>query len=167
MVLFSAGTAAFSWYLNAPSTSLGPDVVAALVLGVSAVAFSPLGVKLSVKLSGKVVGRAMGMFMCLVGAFSAYVLYSEETGGKPARVAAKMADTPEKIVMLAGLGMMTGLLGGLFGIGGGFILVPVLVKTALKSPFSLLFDKSLKESIDGQCHGNGDESGCDSCPKYE
>lgn len=131
MVLFSAGTAAFSWYLNAPPTSLGPDVMAASVLGVSAVLFSPIGVKLSVKLSGKVVGRAMGVFMCVVGAVSAYILYSEEMSDKPARVAAKMADTPEKAAMLAGLGMMTGLLGGLFGIGGGFILVPVLVSAEL------------------------------------
>jgi uncharacterized membrane protein YfcA len=77
MVLFSSGVGALSWHLNTP-IGVGPDVYGALVIGGTAMLFSPLGVKLSVVLPGKVVGRAMGVLMTIMGSFVSYTIFAEK-----------------------------------------------------------------------------------------
>ena len=135
MVIFSAGVAAVTWNLNTPD-GMGPDVMGAVILGSVAALSSPIGVRLSIVLDGKYISRALGVFMLGMGSFMAWTLaqaYFEKKDGDE-EIDTIRADpipltgSPRAIGSCVALGVLVGLAGGAFGVGGGVILVPILTK---------------------------------------
>lgn len=131
---------AVSWHLNT-ADGVGPDLPGALLIGLSAVAFSPLGVKLSVVLPSKRISQAMGALLAAVGVVSAITLLGQSlqkektnlTEIPPPKVG--LTDTNERVAGMIALGCVAGLMGGAFGIGGGVLIVPVLVRLRMVSFF--------------------------------
>ena len=142
------------------------------MLGTVAALSSPLGVKLSMSLQGKYISRALGLFMLGMGSFMAFTLYEaydaeakleeESKAGLKSPdagvVPAGLTSSPGRLATTVALGVVVGLAGGAFGVGGGVILVPILtrmtdVQTATATSLAAIIPPTLVSTF--VCARNG------------
>ena len=145
------------------------------MLGTVAALSSPLGVKLSMSLQGKYISRALGLFMLGMGSFMAFTLYEaydaeaklevesksgleSPDAGAAAIVPAGLTASPGRLATTVALGVVVGLAGGAFGVGGGVILVPILtrmtdVQTATATSLAAIIPPTLVSTF--VCARNG------------
>jgi uncharacterized membrane protein YfcA len=126
------GTAAFAVAVNA-ATSLGLHARRSKIRWPCAIVFSAAGI--AGALLGAAVGKAIdgqkllagfGLLMIVVGAM---MLRPKKQTGQPSPLLTWQT-MPQLLPRLAGLGAGVGLMSGIFGIGGGFLIVPGLMLAA-------------------------------------
>ena len=123
-------------------------------------------------LQGKYISRALGLFMLGMGSFMAFTLYeaydaeakleeeskaglkSPDAGVAPAG----LTSSPGRLATTVALGVVVGLAGGAFGVGGGVILVPILtrmtdVQTATATSLAAIIPPTLVSTF--VCARNG------------
>jgi uncharacterized membrane protein YfcA len=119
------------------------DVRVAVVFGAIAMAAAYAGARLGTLVSGPVQLVCLSVVICVAAAF----MFRNATGGPaPADAADTVADEvtlgPLPLVRLAPVGIGVGLLTGLIGVGGGFLIVPALVLLG-RVPIKLAIGTSL------------------------
>ena len=113
--LVFTGIAGMVVYLNFGSV----DYIAALALATSAIIMTHLGAKNALAMPEWKLKKAFGGLLCFVSAmlllktFSLPILFSPEL--------------PIKILILVIVGVVTGFLSGMMGVGGGSIMVPAMI----------------------------------------
>jgi len=103
---------------------------AALVIGVAGMCLAPLGVMLVHYLPNR---PLLAAFAVLLAYSSWRVVARDKTGSPRESVPCLVSDADRRLrwtwrcaTALTGTGMASGLLSGLFGVGGGFVIVPAL-----------------------------------------
>lgn len=105
-----------------------------LRLGSGFAAASVGGALVGARLNRLASGETILFLLALVMLVAAWSLWR----GRPEGRAPRSMSRGARIALIAGLGVATGVLTGFFGVGGGFLIVPVLV---------LLLDVPLREAI--------------------
>lgn len=88
------------------------------------------GAQFALAMPADILERAYGFFLIYVGwrFIEPRKLYAEYTGKKPTAPAEASSSHPDlPWFVMFGVGLVAGLAGGLFGIGGGLVIVPILV----------------------------------------
>jgi uncharacterized protein len=101
-------------------------------------AASILGALIGSYLSSLVRGETVLFLLALVMLGSAWSLWR----GRPERAEVRSRSRPARVALVASLGFTVGVLTGFFGVGGGFLIVPVLV-LLLDLPVRLAIGTSL------------------------
>jgi len=106
------------------------EVDTAIALAATAMVTARYGVLASAHLSEKALQKALGAFMCFVAPLVPGKSYLEEmfaenttNSEKPKQQASQL----ERLLPASVIGMFSGFLAGMFGVGGGAIVVPALV----------------------------------------
>jgi uncharacterized membrane protein YfcA len=93
----------------------------AALIGIASIVTAPIGARLAQRLSSRNLARAFAVFLILVG-----IRLLWNPPGETARLGSGAA----VIGFDLGLGLVTGLISGFMGVGGGIIVVPALVLLA-------------------------------------
>ncbi|QEL57277.1 sulfite exporter TauE/SafE family protein [Chromobacterium paludis] len=107
---------------------------AALLMAVSGVPFTSLGIRLAHQVPAAWLSALFALIMLIVAARSWRAARAAPTAAAPHRDAVcqvnpdtgRLRWNPASLAALAGVGAFTGLLTGLLGVGGGFVIVPAL-----------------------------------------
>ena len=105
---------------------------AATMIGTAGMLIAPLGVLVAQRLPNQPMLAAFAVLL----AYSAWRMLSHPALAVPGPAAPcllnsskiRLTWTPRCAFTLAGIGMLSGLLSGLFGIGGGFVIIPALTR---------------------------------------
>lgn len=126
-------SAALGSLIGVALTSLGSLIVharahnvrgrAALLFGSLSIAGAVAGARVSLLLDDELLARVFAIFLIVVGV--GFVVRTVTMGGD--REGPVEAMTRRDLVVLCAAATATGLLTGVFGVGGGFMIVPVLV----------------------------------------
>lgn len=122
------------------------DVRSGVILGLAGAPFSIAGAWLATRLGGTVV--LVGTAALIIWAAGDMLLqaYSAETSRQPdspaADEGAARGHSLTRTWLLVGVGALAGLYSGFLGLGGGFIIVPILTRT-LRFPIKLAVGTSL------------------------
>lgn len=98
----------------------------ALIITLMGIPFSALGVRLAQILSGQTLKTIFGIVLLFVGLRSLIKLILKSKNKH--QTASKTNELPPSLPASLSIGIMAGFLSGLLGVGGGFIIVPMLQK---------------------------------------
>lgn len=105
---------------------------AALWIAFIGIIVTPFGIKASHALPAKYLMIVFSLTMLIVATRLLFTQATRETEDAYCQMnpdTGRLHWTPKTVVVLGGVGALTGFLTGLLGVGGGFVLVPVLRKT--------------------------------------
>jgi len=132
----------------------------AIELAIGGVFGAMIGARLANKLSAKRLKRYFGLLLLFVAARMIYDVVSSASGAGPVNGHAVSAGGFGAVAVL-GLGVLTGMLSGLMGVGGGIIMVPAMVylmglsqKMAQGISLAVIIPVSISGAIIHAKHGN-------------
>ncbi len=105
---------------------------AALWISIIGIAVTPFGIKASHVLATQYLMIVFAITMLIVATRLLMPTVTKETQDAYCQInpdTGRLHWTPKTVITLGGVGALTGFLTGLLGVGGGFVLVPVLRKT--------------------------------------
>ena len=140
------------------------DWTIAIELMVGGVVGAAIGARICNLLSAGRLKKYFGIFLAVVGIrmlYGAFMSYAHAAGPHAAAHHALAADTIGGGAAVVGIGLITGIFSGLFGIGGGLIMVPTLVllvgftqKLAQGISLAVIIPVSVSGAAIHNAHGN-------------
>lgn len=103
------------------------DWLVAIELAGGGVFGAIIGAKIANALSARRLRRYFGLVLILVALRMIWDVVSSTSGGEPVNGAAALAAQGLGTSAVVGLGVLTGVLSGLMGVGGGVVMVPAMV----------------------------------------
>jgi len=136
------------------------DWAIAIELAIGGVIGAMIGARICTKLSGKHLRRYFGLLLVLVAGKMIWDVATARLSGVPMNGHILSGQELTGLVVF-GLGILTGVLSGLMGVGGGIIMVPALVyllgmsqKTAQGISLAVIIPVSISGALIHAKHGN-------------